>query len=157
MTRSRLAALTRLRLAALALIAATLGAGGCGKSAKPLTRAQLIAKADVVCRRINHKLSSVTIKSQQDIARVAPKLAAYEQEALSDLAKLVPPTALANDWKEIVAGAQTLADNVAKLGEYAKSNNIKAARPLIASSSKIQEHIQAIAKRDGFQDCSKTA
>jgi ABC-type dipeptide/oligopeptide/nickel transport system ATPase component len=149
--------MTRTRLAALALTGAALGASGCGKSAKPLTRAQLIAKADVVCRRINRKLSSITIKSQQDIARVAPKLAAYEQEALTDLTKLVPPMALANDWKEIVAGAQTLADNVAKLGEYAKSNNIKAARPLIASSSKIQQRIQAIAKRDGFQDCSKTA
>lgn len=150
--------MTRMRMAAMLLAATIAVAGaGCGESAKPLTRAQLIAKADTVCRRINKKLSSTTIKSQQDIARIAPKLAEYEQEALADLSKLVPPASMANDWKEIVAGAQTLADNIAKLGEYAKANNLKGARSLIQSSTKIQQQIQATAKRDGFKDCSQTA
>lgn len=142
---------------ALIATALTLGAYGCGS--KPLTRAQLIAKADAICRRVNARLSSAnnTIKTQQDIARVAPKLSAFEQAALAEMSKLVPPAALAEDWKVIVTGAQTLADNTAKLGEYAGSNNLKAARTLIATSQKVQQRMLATAKRDGFKDCSQAA
>lgn len=142
----------------MALIAIALMAG-CGKSSKPLTRAELIAKADTICRRVNAHLASSnnTIKTQQDVARLAPRLAAFEQTALVELSRLVPPASLADDWKTIVAGAQTLADNTAKLGEYAKSNQLKAAKSLIVSSQKIQSQMLAIAKRDGFRDCSHTA
>ncbi len=151
--------MTHSRLLALSLIAVSLIAGGCGKSSKPLTRAELIAKADAICKRANDKLksSNTTIKTQQDIAKLAPKLASFEQGALAELSKLEPPAALANDWKMIIAGAQTLADNTAKLGEYARRNDIKAARGLIQTSEKVQQQTLAIAKRDGFKECSQTA
>jgi hypothetical protein len=145
------------RMGALALSAIALTAPGCGKSSKPLTRAQLISQADAICKRVNTKLKTSNINSKQDIVRLVPKLAAYEQQALAELGKLVPPASLANDWKTIVAGAQTLADNTAKLGEYAKANNLKAARGLISSSEKVQQQVQATAKRDGFKECSQNA
>lgn len=147
------------RTATLALLAIGLVLGGCGKSSKPLTRAELIAKADTICKRVNDKLKSSnnTIKGRQDIARIVPKLASTEQAALAELSKLVPPAALANDWKTIIAGAQTLADNTAKLGEYAKANNLKAARGLITSSEKVQQQVLATARRDGFKYCSQSA
>lgn len=151
--------MTFTRSTALTLIAIGLVTGGCGKSSKPLTRAELIAKADIICKRIDDKLKSSnnTIKSQQDIARIVPKLASFEQSALAELSKLEPPASLANDWKTIIAGAQTLADNTAKLGEYAKANNLKAARHLIQASEKVQQQTLATAKRDGFKQCSQTA
>jgi hypothetical protein len=148
------------RWAALALAVTTLTtASGCGKSSKPLTRAELIAKADDICRRVNGKLKSSnnTINNHADIARIIPRLASFEQTALAELSKLVPPASMADDWKMIIAGAQTLADNTAKLGEYAKANKLKAARGLITSSQKVQHQTLAIAKRDGFKECSETA
>lgn len=144
------------RLAAVALAAATLAASGCGSS-KPLTRAELTAKADTICKTVTAKLASKTIKSQQDIARIAPELADFEQTALTDLGKLVPPAELESDWKQFVAGAQTLAENTAKLGEYAKSNNLKAAKGLILSSEAVQKQMVATAKRDGLKDCEQVA
>lgn len=151
--------MTFTRSTALTLIAIGLVAGGCGKSSKPLTRAELIAKADTICKRVNDKLKSSnnSIKSQQDIVRIVPKLASFEQTALAELSKLEPPASLANDWKTIIAGAQTLADNTAKLGEYAKANNLKAARHLIQASEKVQQQTLATAKRDGFKQCSQTS
>jgi hypothetical protein len=146
-----------MRLLSVALMVSVLAASGCGKSAKPLTRAQLLAKADAICRRINKKLSSTTIKTQQDIARIAPQLATYEQEGLAELSKLIPPASMANDWKMIITGAQTLADNTAKLGEYVKSKDLKTARALITETSKVQQRTVAIAKRNGFKDCAQTA
>jgi hypothetical protein len=158
-TTKGLTTMTHSRWAALTLAAITLAASGCGKSSKPLTRAELVAKADTICRRVNNQLKSSnnTISSQRDIARIAPRLASFEQTALAELSKLVPPMPLANDWKTIIAGAQTLADNTAKLGEYAKENNIKAAKGLISTSQKVQQEMLATAKRDGFKDCSETA
>jgi hypothetical protein len=144
-------------LAALALAATALLGSGCGSSAKPLTRAELTAKADVICKTVTARLSKNTIRSQQDIARVAGELASFEESALSKLSKLVPPAELADDWKQFVAGAQTLAENTSKIGEYAKANNLKASKGLIASSQATQKQMTAIAKRDGLKSCEQVA
>jgi hypothetical protein len=146
-----------IRLASVALVAMTLAASGCGSSSKPLTRAELTAKADAICKTVSAKISSKTIKTQQDVARVATELASFEQTALTNLSKLVPPAELANDWKQFVAGAQTLAENTAKLGEYAKANNLKAAKGLITSSQAVQRQMVATAKRDGLTNCEQVA
>ena len=144
-------------LTALALATTTLAVSGCGSSSKPLTRAELTAKADAICKTVTAKLATRTIKTRQDIARIAPELAAFEQTALAELGKLVPPAELASDWKQFVAGAQTLADNTSKLGEYAKANNLKGARGLITSSQTVQKQMVATAKRDGLIACEQVA
>jgi hypothetical protein len=147
----------RVRPVAVALATTTLAVAGCGSSSKPLTRAELTAKANAICRTVTAKLATKTIKSQQDIARIAPELASFEQTALAELGKLVPPAELENDWKQFVAGAQTLADNTSKLGEYARVNDLKAARSLITSSQAVQQKMMATAKRDGLKDCEQVA
>lgn len=147
-----------IRLAVVVLAAGALAVSGCGSSsAKPLTRAELKAKANAICKTVTAKLASKTAKNQQDIARIAPELAGFEQSALIDLGKLIPPAELANDWKQFVAGAQTLAENTAKLGEYAKANNLKAAKALIVSSETVQQRMVATAKRDGIKECEQVA
>jgi hypothetical protein len=145
------------RLTALALTATALTATGCGGSSKPLTRAELTKKADAICRRVDTKLASTKkgTSTVQGIARLAPRLASFEQMALAELSKLTPPSVLANDWKMIIAGAQTLAENTAKLGEYAKANDIKGAQGLITSSEQTQHQLIATAKRDGLTECEQ--
>jgi hypothetical protein len=147
----------RRRIAVAALAATTLAVSGCGSSSKPLTRAELTAKANAICKTVTAKLASKTIKTQQDIARIAPELASFEQSALAELSKLVPPAELANDWKQFVAGAETLAENTSKLGEYAKANNLKGAKGLITSSQTVQQQMVATAKRDGLTACEQVA
>jgi hypothetical protein len=138
------------------LAASVFAAAGCGKSAKPLTRAQLLVRADAICRRVNKKLSSTTIKTQQDLVRALPRLSGYEQEGLADLSKLIPPPSMENDWKVIIAGAQTIADNTAKLSESAKAKDLRAVRALITEIGKVEQHTAAIAKRNGFKACAET-
>jgi hypothetical protein len=50
-----------------------------------------------------------------------------------------------------------LAESTAKLGVYAKANNLKSAGKLILSSETIQRQMQVIAKRDGLTDCEQIA
>lgn len=143
------------RLLAAALAASVLANAGCGESAKPLTRAQLLHKADAICHKLNKRLSSSKIKTEKDLVQELPKLAGYEQEGLAELSKLIPPAKMAEDWKMIIAGAQTLADDIAKVGEDAKAKELKAARAIFAKASKVQQRTTAITKRDGFKDCSQ--
>lgn len=143
--------------ASIALTAIALAASGCGSSSKPLTRAELTAKANAICKTVTAKISSKSANTQQQIARVAEELSSFEQTALTNLSKLVPPAELENDWKLFVSGAQTLAENTAKLGEYAKANNLKAAKGLITSSEATQKQMVTIAKRDGLTACEQVA
>jgi|HubBroStandDraft_3_1064219.scaffolds.fasta_scaffold21798_3 hypothetical protein len=145
------------RAATIALTAMAMAVSGCGSSSKPLTRAELTAKANEICKTVTAKISTKSANTQQQIGRVAEELASFEQTALANLSKLVPPPELESDWKQFVAGAQTLAENTAKLGEYAKANNLKAAKGLIRSSEATQKQMLAIAKRDGLNACEQVA
>lgn len=147
----------RLVTVAVALATTALMLSSCGSSAKPLTRAELTAKANAICKTVTAKLAGHTVKTQQDIARVATELASFEESALADLSKLVPPAELEDDWKKFVAGAQTLAENTSKLGEYAKANRLKQAHALITSSQAVQQQMVTIAKRDGLKSCEQVA
>jgi hypothetical protein len=143
--------------AGIALMAIALAASGCGSSSKPLTRAELTAKANAICKTVTAKVSSKSVNTEQQISRVASELASFEQTELADLSKLVPPAELETDWKKFVAGAQTLAENTAKLGEYAKAKNLKAGKTLILSSENTQKQMVVIAKRDGLTACEQVA
>lgn len=147
--------MTRTRLVTLALAATTLAVGGCGSSSKPLTRAELTAKANAICRSVSGKLATKSVNSVQDVARTAPQLAAVEQGALTELSKLVPPTSMESEWKTFIAGAQMLAENTAKLGEYAKSNDLESARSLIVSSEATVKQTSAIMKEYGIKGCEQ--
>jgi hypothetical protein len=137
------------------LAACVLVVAGCGGSPKPLTRAQLLAKGDAICRRLNKRFSSITVKNQQQLIRVLPRLAAYEQQALTELSKLIPPASMENDWKMIVSGAQSVADTTAKLGEAAKAKDVKTTHALLSEIGKMEQRTIAIAKRNGFKACSE--
>jgi hypothetical protein len=143
--------------AAATLAAITVAMVGCGGSEKPLTHAELVSKANAICETVTAKFATKSASSERDVARIAPELAASEQKALSELSKLVPPTDLESDWKQFISGAEMLAENTSKLGEYAKANNLKAARQLIGSSETTQHQMQAIAKRDGLIECQQVA
>jgi hypothetical protein len=147
------------RLAVFAFAAGALAAPGCGASSKAasLMRGELIAKADAICSRVHAEYHANGYRSIQDMARLAPRLASYEQTAVAELRKLTPPASMANDWRQIVAGAQTVASDTAKLGRYAKENNLKAATALYTASGQVERQALATARRDGFKACTQAS
>ncbi len=122
----------------------------------PLTRAALINKADAICFTVNAKRASTKITSSQDYARFVPPLAAREQTASAELAKLTPPASMTRDWDQIVSSAKALADSTTKLGEYAKKYSFKEASKLLPLMEHTQQLMIATAKRNGFKDCAQT-
>jgi hypothetical protein len=149
-------AMQRRGLAVTALATTALTVCGCGSSSpKPLTRTELTAKADTICKSVSAKVAGKSANSVQGIARTATELSSSEQSALNELSKLIPPVAMEADWKTFIAGAQTLAENTAKLGEYAKSNNLKNARALILSSEATVKQMTAIAQKYDIKGCEQ--
>lgn len=150
-----------LRTCALALVLLALAVCGCGSSTKPrLTRAQLTSRANAICRKVSTRLEAATggksLSTPQEIHGLAAKLSGFEQASLAELGELVPPPALEADWKRFVAGAQTLAENTAKISEQSNAAG-PATRRLLASSEATQKQMVTIAKRTGLTDCQQVA
>lgn len=144
-----------------ALAIATMAlAPGCGASSKPLTRAQLIAKADAICKRVTTRLQASGANhanTPAQLERLAKSLATYEQSAFDELGALVPPAALEADWKRFVAGAQTLAESTTKLSQDLATKARAKIQALITSAEATQKQMVAIAKRDGMKACEQVA
>ena len=146
----------------LAIAASALTFAGCGNSSKTdaastLSRAELIAKGDVICASVHTNYHANGYSTPQSIARLAPRVAAYEQAGVTEMRKLIPPPSMVHDWQQIINGDQAVAVATAKFGQDAKENNLKAATPLIAAIRRPQEQALAIAKRDGFKNCSQAS
>jgi hypothetical protein len=149
-------------LATSAFAAVLLAATGCGSTPKPpLTRAQLTSKANSICRTVTAKLEATSkgasASTPQQLERLTAKVSGFEQKALTELSALVPPPALEAQWQRFVSGAQTLAEDTAKVGEYAASKNTTAGRAVISQIEATQKQMVAIAKSSGFKDCEKVA
>ncbi|MGH2878804.1 MAG: hypothetical protein ACRDK4_04255 [Solirubrobacteraceae bacterium] len=149
-------------LATSAFAALVLVTAGCGSTPKPpLTRAQLTSKANAICRTVTAKLEAASkgesANTPQQLERLTAKVSGFEQKALSELSALVPPPALEAQWQRFVDGAQTLAEDTAKLGEYIANKNTAASKALISQAQATQKQMVAVAKRNGFKDCEQVA
>lgn len=152
---------TRSGLTTLALTTVALAAvSGCGGS-KELSRSELIAKADPICRRANAAIDHSKF-NVSNVAQLAPGMAAAQNQASAELAKLTPPSSMAADWKVIVDGYRRTGTGIQRAGEAARSAG--SANPLTHSKAFAEaatefangrEVRQTTAARNGFIDCAK--
>lgn len=136
--------MTRLFGAALAAVALVV-APGCGGSSsssapsKPLTRAELTAKANTICKRIIAQVDWQKA-NPKTLPRLIDHLAALEEQAASELEKLTPPPAMADEWRLLVDGfklsgpeMKQIADGVAQVpGEGVPLSNAQHERAVEA-------------------------
>jgi hypothetical protein len=130
---------------------------GCG-SATPLTRAQLVSRANALCTQLHNKMKQVgPAKTTQDLAHLAHKLAGFEQQQLEAMHKLTPPASLASDWKQMLQGAEDIAEAAGTLSTDVQLKKDKAAGEALKQAGKVQQHIKPITERDGFTSCKELA
>jgi hypothetical protein len=170
------------RLVAFAVVAAVVALSGCGKSATtatthtqaaaaqagtetskpasstPTSSGELISEANAICRRVAARRASNRAETNEQFARVVSELASFEQGISAELAKLAPPASLASDWRQILTGVQMLAADTAKVGEYARTNQLHTAigARVVSAREKLENQLLSIARRDGFTDCART-
>jgi hypothetical protein len=149
----------------VAAVAAALLAG-CGGAAQGGTgqRAELIAKADPICRQSIKRLLAVekTLAKAatagpplQALAASAPALSTFQSQAVSQLRRLTPPASLAGDWRSMLAGLQELADDTARIGVDAQHKNVKAMEKVVSTGNGTRKRLLAIGARDGLGPCGR--
>jgi hypothetical protein len=135
------------------LVAAAL-ATGCGSSSKQLTRDQLVAKANTICTELNGNLEALSRTTNNTPSGLFAKAAVYEKTALAGMKQLIPPAALADDWKQIVAGTQTLTDETVTYSNYVKEGKIDQARTVANQYGPVKHEIKDTATSDGITACA---
>jgi hypothetical protein len=140
---------------ALAALALGLALSGCG-STKPLTRAQLVSHANALCTQVQTKMKHVgTANTVQGLAHIAHKLAGFEQQQLESMKQLKPPTSLGADWKQMIEGAEEVAEDAGSLSTDVQLKKKKAAIEQLKQIGTVEKRISPIAKRDGFTSCTQ--
>lgn len=122
---------------------------------KPLTRSQWIAKADAICARANTRVSSITIVSEKEFTRQIPQVATYNRTETGELSKLVPPASMTSAWTRLLKEYALYDEYTNRIAQYAQANNYISAGPVLHTAEKIRAQIAALAKSDGFKQCSK--
>jgi hypothetical protein len=161
--------MSRTRFALLALSMSALVGSGCGQShtvkqsaaqkqstaSAALTRAELIAHADAICKRVNAKRAT-KVNSRQDVLTDVAAYSSYAKIAYGELRKLNPPATMVTDWERLVAAAQILPAEAAKYVAYTKANDPQIPRnELIKKIGAAETTMVNIARHDGFNDCAK--
>lgn len=177
----------RTLLPPLALIAAVLAVGGCGSSSSKgstsakessvagqtaassgeaskqgsagaaLSAAQLVGRADAICKRYNARIARLpnTVHNAADYAHIAPPRVALYKAALAELNKLTPPASLASDWQRMIAARAALAKALSRLAEDGATNNLEDIRPVLVSTAHVGEQIATSATQAGLIECAK--
>ncbi|MGN6371439.1 MAG: hypothetical protein ACTHM1_00365 [Solirubrobacteraceae bacterium] len=134
-------------------IAAILLASGCGgaSKSKPLSRAELTAKADAICRRVIPEVNWEHVKPEE-LPRVVNRLAKLEEQAADELGALTPPPAMADEWRLIVDAFHLTGPEFRKIA--ADVQTAPSAYPTLPLSN--AQHERALqANVEGIKDCAK--
>jgi hypothetical protein len=121
---------------------------------KPLTLAQWTEQSNTICSHLTAKLSTMTVKTISDFARVLPTTAVYEHNEYAELAKLVPPASMAKDWQVLLTLTLQGSTNSAELGKEAQAGKFNINSALVTATTNDDERINHIAKRDGLKACA---
>jgi hypothetical protein len=92
----------------------------------------------------------------KDIPPAAMKTTSEFRNASTELANLKPPASLASDWRVIVDGYRTIAVDIGKLGEQAKTTT-KLDVAVLAQLTNEQHAIVVVAYRRGIHGCATQA
>jgi hypothetical protein len=121
----------------------------------PLTRNDLIVKADAACRLISTQRNLIRIKTAADFQLAMPRLVVFQQTLVSDLHKLNPPASLRSDWNQFVGSAEKLANVAVEVNHLTLANNVSAVRRQLAIFANVRLQLRSAAKRDGLKDCAQ--
>lgn len=146
---------SKLRIAALVLGAGgVLGVSSCGSSSsQPLTRAQLIAKANPICRRVSREVDWSKVDTRLFSLRRAAELGALEERAARELNQLTPPPSMLYPWRMVVDDHRAMGPVFTHMAHVLIIKGAKAypVLPLAASQSELATQAHEV----GAEDCAR--
>ena len=156
------------RLPLLALTILALALAGCGSSTEttggateaaapePLTKTELIAKADAICTDIQKKIDAIpSPESIEDLASAIGKQMAISGPGVKKLQALVPPEELASKYDSWTAKLQELQEGTGEVREAAASGSQEQVQKVIGEVDKVNTEADQIGKAIGLKACAK--
>jgi hypothetical protein len=158
-----------LRLPLLALSILALALAGCGSSDKttsgggndtaeptPLTKTELISKADAICKDMQTKINAIKDpESMSDLEDAISKQLELSGPAIKELEALVPPEDLSSDFEAWTAKLNELQTGTERVRKAAASGSQDEVEKVIAEVDKVNTKADELGKEIGFKVCAK--
>ena len=164
----RRATLILFACASIALAAAAAGCGGGGgdsSSDQPLTKSELITKADGICSDANKNVptppsdltnfnpTTATTEQLKEFGDYLDKVAKHFRTELEDLQKLKPPADLADDYDKAMANLEESLNELDEAAQAAKKGDRNELLSKLAESDKHSTEANKLAKKIGLKVC----
>lgn len=157
-----------LRLPLLALSILALALAGCGSSndtagggndaaaPEPLTKTELIAKADTICQDMQDKIDAIPEpENMDDLASAIGKQLELSDPAIKELHELTPPEDLASEYESWTAKLDELQSGTERIREAAASGSEAEVQKIIDEVDTVNTEADKIGKAIGFKACAK--
>jgi hypothetical protein len=129
------------KVVAAAVAAAVLGGvAGCGSS-KPLTRAELVSKANAVCTQRTAEIASLRKQHGRDLHALVVAGVPVEDKTVGELAKLKPPASAQASYGRFVAIQKI---DLARLKRYVTGKDSSAARENVRETHELWNIVDSL-------------
>jgi len=150
-----------LPLVALLLAALTLGACGSSDDSSDngeLSKAQLIAQADTICRAAGNKIKALaTPKSLSDVRAYTKDAAAATADGVGKLEGLSPPAAIKSDYEAFLAIVRNVTKQAAKAADATSPQDAAKLQATLKDVIKQGAESRRLAQKIGFKACGTSA
>lgn len=156
-----------LRLPLLALSILALALAGCGSSdsssggnetatPEPLTKTELVAKADAICKNMQTKIDAIPApESIDDLATAIGEQIELSGPAIEDLKELTPPEDLQTQYDAWIAKLDELQAGTEEVKAAADTGSEEKVNAVVEKIDKINTKADEIGKELGFKVCAK--
>jgi hypothetical protein len=120
---------------------------------KPLSRAELVAKAGEICRRLESAREARSIRKTSEFKTKGAEIARLDHQATAELAALVPPAVVAGSWRHIVADSNTVANDWTKVVEGVDNGQLREAAKYLTAASPVQSRLFKEFREAAVSDC----
>ena len=134
--------------AALLLLVVVAGCGG------GLSKSELVAKGDAICKRINTRMAKEPDpKTTADLQRLAKRTVELSDPAIDDMEALEPPSDLEDDFKKFVASLKRQRDLTKEIGDAAGNDDTAKVQDIGTKAQKAQDEYRRLTGKIGFKQC----
>lgn len=156
------------KLPLLALTILALALAGCGSSdssnggsddaaaPEPLTKTELIAQADAICKEMQTKIDAIKEPESIDqLANAIDEQIELSGPAIKELQALTPPENLATQYESWTDKLDQLQTETEKIRDAAKSGSEEQVNEIVSGAESINTEADKIGKEIGFKVCAQ--
>ena len=140
-----------MRTHAAAALLPILLVAGCGGE---LSKSELVAKGDAICKGINTRMAKEPDpKTTADLQRLAKRTVELSDPAIDKMEELKPPGDLEDNFKKFVASLKRQRDLTKQIGDAAGKDDTAKVQEIGTKAQKAQDEYRRLTGKIGFKEC----